>query len=382
MENRRSEGTREEFDVKRARIGVIGAGWHAVYRLVPYTRQTMKADVVALCRRNRDRLEAAKQVLGVEKGYTDWREMLEREELDAVLVSTPHHAHAEPTIGALERGLHVMVEKPMALSSEDAVSMVAASRKHNRILMVGHNCRCSGLWRTARDRLASGSIGRIRQLSVTYCTDTDWFWQPEKAPERVRGQPADMNRWILGSRVLQEGYWRADPERMGGGMIADIGSHVVDLLLWLADSPPVEVHAFMRKADLPVDAFSSVHAMLGSDVILSFSYGAAVSGDPPGFFGQGRLSVFGDDGLLIADWTGLNPFLPHVLITTATSTDELESQYEETNPAAAFVSSVVDRTDNLSPGDEGIYSVSLLEAAYRSVAERRTVPVDFSSPIG
>jgi UDP-N-acetylglucosamine 3-dehydrogenase len=372
----------EEVDMRKARIGVIGAGWHAVYRLVPNTRQTMKADVVALCRRNRDRLEAAKQVAGVETGYTDWREMLEREELDAVLVSTPHHAHAEPAIAALERGLHVMVEKPMALTTEDAVSMVAASRKHNRILMVGHNCRCSGLWRTARDRLASGSIGRIRQLSVTYCTDTSWFWQRERAPELVRRQTADTNRWILGSRVLQKGYWRADPERMGGGMIADIGSHVVDLLLWLADSPPAEVHALMQKAGLPVDAFFSVHATLQNDAIVSFSYGAAVSGDPPGFFGQGRLSVFGDNGLLVADWTGLNPFEPDILVTTAASTVELEPQYEDTNTAAAFVSSVVDGADNLSPGQEGVYSVSLVEAAYQSVAEKRTVPISFSSPMG
>jgi len=372
----------EEVDMRKARIGVIGAGWHAVYRLVPYVRQTMKADVVALCRRNSGRLEAAKQEASVETGYTDWREMLEQEELDAVLVSTPHHVHAEPTIAALERGLHVMVEKPMAISTEDAMSMVAASRKHSRILMVGHNSRCSGLWRTARDRLASGSIGRIRQLSVTYCTDTAWFWQPEKAPERVRDQPTDTNRWILGSRVLQEGYWRADPERMGGGMIADIGSHVVDLLLWLADSPPVEVHALMQKGDLPVDAFFSLHATLENDVIISFSYGAAVPGDPPGSFGQGRLSVFGDSGLLVADWGGLNPSVPHILITTPGSTVELESQCEDTNTAAAFISSIVDGTDNLSPGQEGVYSVSLVEAAYQSVAEKRTIPVSFRSPIG
>jgi UDP-N-acetylglucosamine 3-dehydrogenase len=364
--------------VRRLRIGVIGAGWHAVYRLVPYARQTMKADVVALCRRNPDRLEAAKRELGIDTGYTDWREMLEREELDAVFVSTPHHAHTEPTISALGHGLHVMVEKPMALSSEDAFGMVAAAQKHNRILMVGYTNRCSGLWRTARDQLASGAIGRIRQLSATYCTDTAWFWQPEKAPESVRGQPSDTNRWILGTLVLQEGYWRADPKRMGGGMLADNGSHVVDLLLWLAASPPVEVHAFMRNAHLPVDAFSSVHAALENDVIVSFSYGSAVSGDPPGFFRQGQVSVYGDDGLMVAD-IGRNPLEPRITVTTATSSYELESQYEDTNTAAAFVSSVADGTTNLSPGQEGVHSVLLLEAAYRSVVEKRMVTVESRS---
>jgi len=109
----------------KLRVGIIGAGLRALF-LTPELRATGRAEVVAICRRNPERLAMAQKALSVSKVYTDWREMLDQAELDAVIVSTPHHYHAEPAIAALERGLHVSVEKPMALTSKDAWAMVDA----------------------------------------------------------------------------------------------------------------------------------------------------------------------------------------------------------------------------------------------------------------
>ena len=107
----------------RLRIGIIGIGWYAALRHVPSFRDTGRAEIVAISRRNPDRLALAKQELNVAAAYTDWQQMLEQATLDAVVICTPNNLHAEPAIAALERGLHVLVEKPMALTSQSAQAM-------------------------------------------------------------------------------------------------------------------------------------------------------------------------------------------------------------------------------------------------------------------
>ena len=82
----------------KIRVGIIGLGWWAIERHVPEFRKTGRADIVAVSRRNPERLAMAKEAVGVEYAFTDWREMLDKTKLDAVVVSTPHDHHREPTI--------------------------------------------------------------------------------------------------------------------------------------------------------------------------------------------------------------------------------------------------------------------------------------------
>src|SRR4051812_19645899 len=100
----------------KLRVGIIGMGWWAFLAHVPNLRNTGKAEIVAISRRNAERLAMAKEATNVDHAYTDWRDMLAKESLDAVIVCTPHHAHLAPTVTALEAGLHVLVEKPIALT--------------------------------------------------------------------------------------------------------------------------------------------------------------------------------------------------------------------------------------------------------------------------
>ena len=90
----------------KLRIGIIGVGLRAL-SLTPALRASGRAEVVAICRRNPQRLAMAQKTLGVSDTYTSWQEMLDQAELDAAVVTTPHYLHAEPAMAALERGLHV-----------------------------------------------------------------------------------------------------------------------------------------------------------------------------------------------------------------------------------------------------------------------------------
>src|SRR5687768_2779234 len=108
---------------EKLRVGIIGIGTYAAWYHVPSLRATGRVEVVACARRNPERLALAQQGLQIKHAYTDWRQMLEAVHLDAVVVSTPHNAHVEPTLAALEHGLHVLVDKPMALTSHEAWTM-------------------------------------------------------------------------------------------------------------------------------------------------------------------------------------------------------------------------------------------------------------------
>jgi predicted dehydrogenase len=132
------------------RVGTIGMGWNAAFSHVPALRDTGRAEVVAISRRNPERLALAQEELGIAEAYTDWRKMLDQAELDAVVVSTPNYLHTEHTLAALQQGLHVLVEKPMALTSQDACAMVKAAERVGRALIVGYNARGMGSWCTVR----------------------------------------------------------------------------------------------------------------------------------------------------------------------------------------------------------------------------------------
>jgi predicted dehydrogenase len=352
----------------KLRIGIIGVGDYARHVAVPHLRATGRAEVVAISRRTPDLLKLTQEILGVDQAYTDWREMLERAELDAVLVTTGHSAHCEPTLAALERGLHVLVEKPMALTSADAQAMAAAAQAADRVLMVGYNSRCMGRWRAAKEALQAGAIGAVRQVSLAYCIDMCYWWDPQPYEDLVDSL---LSRVDPGERPLAEEFystqgWRSRPDEMGGGTFLDMGTHAVDAMLWMAGAGPAQVAGFTESVGLPVDVFLSASGRLANGVLFSCDYGSGVSCEGRSFFGDGRLTVWGDEGLLKADWTGFNPTNAQITIERGTETTSVEAHEPDTNTAAAFVATLLDGAPNFCPGEEAARTVALTEALYRS----------------
>src|SRR6266496_4446293 len=121
------------------RIGVIGAGWFASRRHLPDIVGHPELRLSALCRRNPDALQLLAGQFQPDAVYSDWREMLDKRPLDAVLIATPHDLHYEHAKEALERGLHVLLEKPMTIRSDHARELCALARDRNRVLAVAVN---------------------------------------------------------------------------------------------------------------------------------------------------------------------------------------------------------------------------------------------------
>lgn len=359
------------MSAQKLRIGVIGIGWYAGTALIPKLRETGRAEIVAISRRNTDRLALAKQELKVAEAYTDWREMLDKSQLDAVVISTPPHAHAEPTLAALERGLHVFVEKPIALTATDAQRMVAAGAQVDRVLMVGYNARGMGSWRTIKRLLAEGAIGTLRQINVTAAVDLRFIWGGMALPAAEQAVFAASSFY---GDVFARGNWRTLPNAVGGGMFADVGSHIQDIALWLADGSPAQVASFAQSMGSPSIISALTH--LDNGVLLSMTFNDAVSGGETlrPFYSRGEMTFYGDQGQLTADWTRImSTEAEEIWLDQERVRRKIEPAFATINSAAAFVATVLDGAPNLCPAHEAARAAILTEAVYRSAAERRMV---------
>ena len=348
------------------RVGIIGVGNIAMISRAPVLRSTPHVQITAISRRREKQLAMAQEHLGVREAYTDWREMLDKAPLDAVLVCTPHDLHAEQTIAALQRGLHVLVDKPMALTVKNAQSMVEAARKAGRVLMTTYGGRFDGRLRTAKKALSEGAIGTLRQVNWTHIVYRRFFWIDKMIPPAGRGmlqRMSGMTGEFYSDWHLEDEWW-SDPHRVGGGAFADIGAHHIDTTLWLGGARPVEVVAMSESAGLPVECFMNVQARLANGVLLSL---LTADADPGALLGRGTCWIVGDDGTLTLDLDG------HLWIESKGTRQELKPELPDIGPEVAFVQCVLEGKPNLSPGEDGVYAVALAEAAYRSAAEGQVI---------
>ncbi|MEX2500830.1 MAG: Gfo/Idh/MocA family oxidoreductase [Trueperaceae bacterium] len=189
------------------RIGVIGASF-AKAAYLPAVRHTDGAEVVALASARKESAQAVADAHDIQHAYDDWRAMLDAHELDLVCIATPTDTHAEMALAAVERGAHVLCEKPMAMDAAEAKAMWRAAEDAGRIHMVDHELRFNPNRRKVARLLREGAIGEVRHAHITNVTGG---WSDPKARPK--------------------GDWWSSAER-GGGRLGANGSHQLDLIRW------------------------------------------------------------------------------------------------------------------------------------------------------
>jgi len=276
--------------------------------------------------------------------YADYEAMLDAEAIDAVTVVTPHTLHYEQTVACLERGLDVLLEKPMVTDTGHAVDLVNRARESGAILQIGYQRHLHPGYRAVREAVLDGEIGDVH-MAACYLAQG----------------------WIENTR----GTWRVDPALSGGGQLSDSGSHLLDALLWTTDSRAREVAAVMDDRDHAVDVNTALSATLdGADGPITASIG--VSGDGTGF--EESLVLWGTDGHLQFEGGGLTVF------DGSGDPDHREfdagSYAEQTaKKVLAFLDAVEGERDNPVPPEFGLRVTALTEAAYRARESGETVDV-------
>jgi predicted dehydrogenase len=249
---------------ERLTLGVIGMGTQNSVHLRHFLDQK-DVQVLAVCDVDTTRRENAQKTVekrygqqqknGEYKGcaaYNDFRELLARKDIDAVVIATPDHWHAIPVLEACQAGKDIYCEKPLSLTVHEAKAMIDAVRKYNRVFQTGSQQRSSAEFRLACELVRSGRIGKVKAVYVNVGGPSRWCDLPEEKTE----PGLDWDRWlgpapkrpynaVLSPRGVHRGFpnWREYREYSGGQM-TDWGAHHFDIVQWglgMDDSGPVEI---------------------------------------------------------------------------------------------------------------------------------------------
>ncbi len=229
---------------KPKRVGLIGSGWYGKCDLLRLI-QVAPIEVVSLCDVDSKMLaEAAEIVASRQKSgkkprtFTDYREMLKAEQYDIVLVETPDHWHALPMIAAVEAGADVYVQKPISIDVTEGRAMLAAARKHKRVVQVGMQRRSTPHLIEARDEIIKkGKLGDIGMVEICCYYHMRAQQNPEDAapPENLDYEmwtgPAPMRPY---NELVHPRRWRAFME-YSNGIVGDMCVHMLDTTRWMLD---------------------------------------------------------------------------------------------------------------------------------------------------
>lgn len=196
------------------RVGIVGAGYIGTIHAKAVDQQPC-AELVAVVDVDEDRARNFAEKHSIPKIFSSLKELLSGSDVDAVVIGTPNFLHAPQTIAALKAGLHVLVEKPMALSVEEAIRMDRASQGTSQTLMIGHCWRYDAEVNWLRERVAAKTLGNII---------------------RTKGYGIHENWGPVG--------WFTEKDLSGGGALMDMGIHAIDTARYLLGDPePVSVYA-------------------------------------------------------------------------------------------------------------------------------------------
>ncbi len=204
------------------RVGVIGLGWAGRQHLEAY-QGIEGVEVVGLAGKEADLLAELGAAHGIPALFEGWEELIALPELDAVSVAVPTFLHAPITIAALDRGLHVLSEKPIARNAAEGQEMVDAARRSGRVLDVAFNHRRRGDIGALKEIIDAGELGRPYYAKAS---------------------------WLRRSGIPGLGSWFTSRELAGGGPLADIGVHVLDYALYLLGEPKVVAVSAVTYAEL------------------------------------------------------------------------------------------------------------------------------------
>lgn len=343
--------------MKKLRIGMVGAGNIANVHLNAY--QTLdNVEIAAICDINAERLNETADLFNIEKRYTTEAEMLANEQLDAADVCVWNCNHAKCTIDALDAGLHVLCEKPMAYSVKEAEEMLEASKRNNKLLMIGFVLRFDPESGIAKDFIDNGYLGDIYYSKATYL--------------RRHGSP---------------GGWFSNKELSGGGPVIDLGVHVIDLTRQLMGNPkPISVFAstsdrlkdrkYLKtnvgwipkdaKPDDPFNVEDFAVAMIkyedGKTTLLETSY--SLNGEQ-----TTKKELFGTKGGIKIDADGMKNYTEwnNFLADVTPHTENYKFGKEMfTAEMEHFVDCALNGTPCKAPAEDGVVIMKILEAIYES----------------
>lgn len=350
--------------MEKVRLGVIGCGGMGQNHMRRYYRELDRLQFAAASDVVVENLKGVVDEYGVE-GFDDAEAMLDSGLIDAVFIATPHYFHPRYSIAAMRRGLHVLTEKPVAVTAKAAAEVNAVHAQNPQLVYAAmFQMRAMDKWQKVYDLVHGGELGKLKRMQWT------------------------ATKWFRSQHYYDLGAWRATWAGEGGGVLMNQCPHNLDMLCRLLGVPT------RVTAQVELGKYHDIEVEDDVTAMLEFDNGATgvfvtSSGEAPGI---DRLEIIGDRGRLLVDGGGGEPIL---FDQTAISVNEYcrttenrmgEPQITQRkievvdepvhkNIAENFLDAIIDGAPLLSSGDEGIHSVELANAMLMSGLKGKPIDI-------
>jgi len=271
-------------DAQKLRIGIVGVGWWAAANHLPILKARDDVELVGVCRLGADELRRVQQQFGIPYGTESFDALLDTVKMDALVVASPHRLHGAQTLKALERDLHVLVEKPMTVDAAEARAIVALAAAKQRHVVVPYGWNFQPYFAAARRLIAEGRIGTIRHVSAVMASPIGELMSGHAMPG------------------TESALFRPNPETWANPQAGGYGwgqlVHLLGGLFYLTDLAPETAFAFTGTSELGADLFNAVALRFAGGATAALSGAATV---PDGRPFQVDLRLYGSEGMLLLD---------------------------------------------------------------------------------
>jgi predicted dehydrogenase len=331
--------------MEKTKIGIIGLGGIAQLVHLPNFAKLNNAEVTAVAETKKNRLNTIADKFNIPGRYDGYKDLLKKEDVQAVIIATPTNTHKEIAIESLKAGKDVLIEKPLARTYSEAKLIMTAANKYKRKVMVGMNLRYRPDAMILKSLINSGEIG------TPYYVKSNWI-----------------------RRQSSLGKWFTIREESGGGVIIDLGILLLDLSLWLLNYPSVETvstQAFYHfKQKVEDTAVSLIRCKDSSLVTLETSWSLPLEKDSFG------LIVYGTNG-----YASLNPFKifkkigDQFIDLTPAQRENAATLFKNSylNELKSFVGAVRGLNPIFSSGVEALARLQIVEAMYNSINRKTEI---------
>ncbi len=322
-------------------VGLIGCGGISNPHVRGYLEIPDQAKVTAVADVAEANARTRAEQVGGAKIFSDYHDLIADGGVDAVDICLPHHLHADAIITAAEAGKHILCEKPLCITTEEAEKISKVVQDNGVTLMCAHNQLFMPPVAKARALIQGGELGKVYELRTT-----DSFFN--------RGLNKDMG-------------WRGSLQTAGGGELIDTGYHPTYLLLHLATAEPSEVVAMTSKHRLQMEGEDSAQVLVrfadGSvgTIVTSWAYQPAAVTE--------KFSVVAENGTLWSDGKTLH----HRTVDGTLTTTEFPDVQAFSAEIADFIGCITDKRRPVNTEVEGIHVLKVILGAYASVAEKRVI---------
>jgi predicted dehydrogenase len=327
----------------KIRWGVLGVAKIATEKVIPAMQRGEWSEVTAIASRDLTKARAATAKLGIPKAYGSYDALLEDPDIDAVYNPLPNHLHVPWTAKAAEAGKHVLCEKPIALSADEARQLLDVRERTGVKMQEAFMVRSHPQWVRTREIVRSGRIGELRSMLGVF----SYF---NREPENIRNIPA-----------------------LGGGGLMDIGCYLINTSRFIFDREPERVIGlFDRDPDMHIDRMASI--------LLDFGNGHSVGTCSTQMVFHQRMQIFGTRGRIELEIPFNAPPDRPVRILVDTGADlygggierlEFDTCNQYTIQGDLFSKAILDNTDVASALEDAVRNMSCIDAVFRSTATGR-----------